>query len=77
MRFLILAAAGAAFLAAGAVAAEDKKPEDADKTICKRMADSASRLGRKVCKTRAEWKAEQEQENAGVDGTYRPIQSRN
>ena len=77
MRFLILAAAGAAFLAAGAAAAEDKKPEDADKTVCKRMADSASRLGHKVCKTRAEWKAEHEQQTSGVDAAYRSMHSRN
>ena len=77
MRFLVLAAAGAAFLAAGAAVAEDKKPENKPKMICKHEGDGATRLGPKVCKPKIEKKAEQEQQGAGVDGTDRSIPASN
>ena len=60
MRALNLAVVGAALLLSGAAAAKDKdQPEQVkEKKICKGEASSFSRLPKKICKTKAEWKAE-------------------
>jgi hypothetical protein len=76
MRFLIMAALGAAIAAAPAAAGE-KKPEDPDKKICKFENSSTSRVAKKVCKTRAEWKALEQEGDKSATPDFRAAGTNN
>ena len=59
MKFLLVAAS-VAFASSPAVAADTSKPSDEAKMVCKRIGGTGWRLGgQKVCKTKAEWQAEE------------------
>ena len=76
MRFFVLAAACAAIVA-GPASAEDKKAEDPNKKICKFESKSTSRMAKKVCKTRDEWKALEQQGRSDVADNLGSLESRN
>ena len=76
MRFFVLAAACAAIVA-GPASAEEKKAEDPNKKICKFESKSTSRMAKKVCKTRAEWKALEEQRRSDVADNLGSLEARN
>ena len=76
LRFFVLAAACAAILA-GPAMAEEKKAEDPNKKICKFESKSTSRMAKKVCKTRAEWKALEEQRRSDVADNLGSLEARN
>jgi hypothetical protein len=67
MRELKLLAAIAAFsLCGGAAVAQEKPVKPAkEKRICKGEQDSTSRIGKKVCKTKAEWEGSSGQQDMG------------
>ena len=71
MRFFVLASACAAIVAAPAYA-EEKKADDPEKKVCKSEASSTSRMTKKICRTRAEWKAMQDESAKAAEKT-RPI----
>ena len=57
MRFFNILAAVAATMAIGSMASAKDKPEQAkEKKICKyQEPDSTSRLGKRICRTKAQW----------------------
>jgi hypothetical protein len=65
MRYINILAAVAATLAIGSTASAKEKPETRkEKKICKFEEHSTTRLGKRVCKTKAQWEAES---NSGRD----------
>ncbi|HEX8573965.1 MAG TPA: hypothetical protein VF759_14565 [Allosphingosinicella sp.] len=63
MRYINILAAVAATLAIGSTASAKDKPEQRkEKKICKHEPSSTSRLGTRICKTKAQWDA---QRNSG------------
>lgn len=80
MRMLVLAATAMALATGGAAAADEGKPEaKKERKICREDPQTASRLGaRKICKTAAEWKAEQDRTDNNLLGSAsRPSSSPN
>ena len=71
MRTLTFTTAIAVMFAAGpAFAGQDKKADDpanAEKRICRKVEVTGSIMGKRECRTAAEWKAQQESDAANVD----------
>ena len=72
--FNILAACAATLMLGSVASAKDTPEEPKEKKICRFESDSTSRLGKRVCRTKAEWASESDRNRGDVG---RPIPGSN
>ena len=67
----ILAAIAATLMVGSAASAKEKAEKPKEKKICKYEPDSTSRLGKRVCRTKAQWENDQRDAGRTITGSGR------